>query len=152
MATIKITNSYGALDEQRLLTLEKKIGTSLPNDYREFLIQFNGGEPSPQGFWIIENYDGFCVHEFFGLNDGPEWLSLDRINNSELGLPESLLPIADDGLGDYVCLKITGDDFGAIFFVDHDQHPYEDRESFDGIIKLRESFSEFVSSLQVINE
>lgn len=152
MATINIANSYGALDEQRLLTLEKKIGVSLPNDYREFLIQFNGGEPVPEGVWIIEDVDGSCVHEFFGLHDDPKLLSLDCINNSEFGLPESLLPIAGDGLGDYVCLKVTGDDFGAIFFVDHEQHSYEDRESFEGIIRLKESFSEFISSLQVIEE
>jgi hypothetical protein len=152
MVTIANANPHGVLDAQRLREFEKKIGVALPYDYRDFLSQFNGGEPSPEGFWIVQEEDGSNVHEFLGLHNGPKWLSLDGTKNSELGIPESLLPIANDGLGNMVCLKITGNDFGAVFFVDHDQHPFENRESFEGITKLKGSFSEFLSSLQVLDE
>jgi hypothetical protein len=148
--TIKILdpNPYGPLSLERLESFEKFIQIKLPVDYREFLLQYNGGKPQPSGFWIHPYDDGDSVYQFLGLHDGPKGRSIDTCKGEELyGIPRSLLPIGDDGLGNSICLGLSESTYGEIFFLDHDEHPYHDPESPDGIIKLSNSFTEFCDSL-----
>ena len=51
---IENANPYGPLSEERLQAFEKKLGVTLPPDYREFLKRYNGGKPEPGGFWITK--------------------------------------------------------------------------------------------------
>lgn len=44
------SNKYGKLTERRLAKLEKQLGVRLPDDYRAFMLEHNGGRPEPQGF------------------------------------------------------------------------------------------------------
>lgn len=89
---IENANAYGALDEATLTKFEEKIGSQLPEEYREFLKRYNGGTPKPAGFWIEEGNDGignliclcirgdsegaiyFIDHEIYSPDD-PETLS-----------------------------------------------------------------------------
>ena len=48
LITRRLTNE-GASDES-LHRLETEVGSRLPEDYRAFLKEFNGGEPDPFGF------------------------------------------------------------------------------------------------------
>ncbi len=149
---IQNAHPYGMLSEDRLRAFEKKIGVTLPLDYREFLKQYNGGTPDPSGFWIQVDHDGSSVHQFYGLHDGPRWCSIDGYTNIEIGVPGKLLPIGDDGVSDFICLGIRDTEQGAVFFVDHEIHPYSEPNSFEGITKIANSFSEFLSSLREIPE
>jgi SMI1 / KNR4 family (SUKH-1) len=152
MVTIGNANPHGPLVEEMLHIFENKIGVQLPQDYRDFLSNYNGGVPDPSGFWITQGDDGSCVNQFYGLHNGPRWFSIDGCTNVEWGIPDMLLSIGDDGTGNLICLGIKGEQEGFIYFVDHEIHPYNNRESFDGISKLASSFSEFLSSLQVLPE
>jgi len=102
--TIKLTNPnpYGLLSQQRLNNFERSIKIRLPTDYRNFLLQYNGGNPVPSFFWIESKKDGSCAFEFYGLHDGPEHLSINTYKGKEhYGIPDSLIPIGDDGTGSF---------------------------------------------------
>lgn len=151
MITIRDANQYGPLLEERLQAFEKRLGVILPPDYREFLKRYNGGRPEPSGFWIRAGCDASEVHQFYGLHDGPKWFSIDCYTGVEqYGIPRGMLAIGNDGVGNTICIGIEGEKRGAIYFIDHEVHPYDKPDSFEGVIRLADSFSEFLSSLQII--
>ncbi len=153
LPTIQDPNPYGPLSEESLRKLERKIGVMLPPDYREFLRRYNGGRPEPDGFWIEKGSYSSGVHQFYGLHDGPAWLSIDTYAGPErYGVPEGLLPIGDDGIGNFICIGLVGEGRGAIYFIDHEIHPYAEPDSFEGVTEVAGSFSEFLSRLQKLSE
>ncbi len=148
---IKNANPYGILTEERLIDFEKRLGTSLPSDYRNFVLQYNGGVPEPAGFWVKENSFGDEVYLFYGLHNGPMWFSIDfSIGDEQYGIPKGLIAIGEDGGGNFICLGIEEGNKGDIFFLDHEIHPYDNPNSLDGITKLANSFSEFISNFREI--
>ena len=63
------SNEFGKLNTADLEAFERSLRTTLPEPYRKFLIQHNGGyvEGAPQ---IAE------VHGVYGLHNGPDHLRL----------------------------------------------------------------------------
>ena len=102
--------------------LETTIGRILPDDFKRFLMQFNGGRPEPNTYPLLgldKNPYG-VVHFFFGI-DGPiESYSLDWVYEVASGrIPDNLFPIACDDGGDLLCLSLYGDDAGSVVFWDY---------------------------------
>jgi hypothetical protein len=143
----------GPLSESSLAEFEQAYGLQLPPEYRAFLLEFNGGVPSPSFFWIVEPTDGSSVNQFYGLHDGPQPLSIHTYAGIErYGIPSHMLPIGDDGVGNSICVVARGRMAGEIHFLDHEVHPYDDPESTMGITRLASSFGEFLASLRVSPE
>ena len=96
MATILDPRPAGPTDALQLAALEKYIGHSLPKDYREFLLQFNGGRPDPNAFTLQSDYgeDEDVVHCFFPMRD----LALGEVEGTYEGLPTWPLHCAWDDL------------------------------------------------------
>jgi hypothetical protein len=148
MVKIVNANKYGSLSQEVLNEFEVSIHTQLPSEYRDFLLQHNGGKPIPSFFWIIPHEDGSSVNQFYGLYNEPEYLSIKIfIGKERYGIPESMLPIGDDGVGNYICMGISIENYGHILFLDHELHPFNEPNSPDGITKLKDSFTEFLNSL-----
>ena len=65
------------LSMEDLIKLEQKIGCTLPQDYRNFLIHHNGGEPEYQVLTIPDCHDETLVDRFLGIgrthDDIQEW-------------------------------------------------------------------------------
>ena len=145
---IRDPEPHGPLSQESLAQFEQAHGLTLPSDYREFLLEFNGGTPSPSSFWISAPADASGIQQFYGLHDGPSWLSIRTyVENPTIGVPTGMLPIGDDGVGDWICIGISGSRDGRIYFVDHEVHPFDDPESMEGITQLADSFKSFLASL-----
>lgn len=149
------------LSEVDITAFEKDIGTSLPDDYREFLQAVNGGWLG--GALLIsgttaegEPFDS-DLHHIGGLRSEPhmdlrnqraayqDWLAR---------IPRELIWIMDDSTGNAICLGIAGDARGKIYFWDHELEP--DLDETDGTIEgmgnislLAQSFASFFSGLQL---
>jgi cell wall assembly regulator SMI1 len=109
------------LDRSRLRAFEAQIGATLPEDYRAFLIAYNGGAVSRTHFHISEAEGDSTLASFYGLHDGPTWARLDAAFADYRGrIPAWLLPIAADEGGNAICLGLTGEDRGRIYFWDHE--------------------------------
>lgn len=155
---------HGPPSAKLLAAFEKQIGAKLPEDYKQFLRQHNGGKPEPNGFdfggqpWGVECF--FPLREFdpvefedIGFNDLPNWpvqcawedLQTDLkglyadcdLDNQGYQL-DRLLPIGTDGYSNYFCLVLEGDETGSLVFFDHET---------GCVTPLAASFSEFVSGL-----
>lgn len=132
-----------------IVKFEKKHNIHLPEDYKQFLLKYNGGSPKPNEYWDIEGNYSNSVNYFYGFCKCKKVLSLEENINSSV--PSQLLVIGDDGSTNLFCLGITQDIFGKIYFIDSGSYPYDKSFPNPGIRKLFNSFSSFIGSLTKIN-
>lgn len=103
--------------EAKVQELEEKYGITLPEQYREFLLKYNGGETPKTEFKIgKEDSD---VRAFFGLGDVAYSMSEEAY--LEDLVKKQLLPIATDSFGNYIAIGIEKKNYGKIYFCDHER-------------------------------
>jgi hypothetical protein len=142
---------------------EETLGHRLPDDYRAFLISCNGGYGRGyvqfRGPTARRNVIVACLNHVGGLRE-EKYYSLERAYQKyqvwEVRIPKDLIWIADDPYGNGICLGVSGTSRGRVFFWDHENEPDPNRwsgvvETADNVDLLANSFQEFVSGLQKVD-
>jgi hypothetical protein len=146
---ITMENPGPRLSESDISNLEMRLGMALPEQYRRFLLDFNGGTPTPDTV-DIEGLPGASadVQVFFGIgrpveSSGLEW------NMATLAerLKEGLLPIASDSGGSVFCLSLQGRNRGAVLYCDL-QSVFVDFESDPKLYPVASDFEAFLKRLR----
>jgi len=107
---------------EEIAGLEKTIGARLPEDYRQFLLAYG-----PSTFSALVNCTPAAEPLYFGwFFSAAEVLT--AIDGWEDALPESIIPIADDGGGNAFCLGVRGADAGKVYFHNHSAGWHADAE------------------------
>ncbi|RZK10710.1 MAG: SMI1/KNR4 family protein [Flavobacterium sp.] len=149
--------------EFEVTRFEKVIGFKLPNDYRNFLLNYRGGflgealiydfiENGENTIGGIESIYGFCENKDNSLYKYYKDYC-DDYKRMMLGM----IPIGDDGSGNYICLLLAKKDFGKIYFWDHEwevdfNDPEESQEAFRNCHWIADSFTEFTKSIRIYEE
>ena len=97
-----------------------RLGVTLPDQYRRFLLDFNGGTPTPDTV-DIKDLPGASadVQIFFGIGRSVESSDLEwNLATLAERLEEGLLPIASDSGGSVFCLSLQGRGRGAVLYCD----------------------------------
>ena len=128
--------------------LEANLKITLPSNYKNFLLKYNGGKPNPDCFPIegLKNNPYGGVRLFFGIDRDIQSNNIDWNYDVMRGrLPTGLLPIASNGSGDILCLALSDVDEGKLYFWDYygEQNP----PTFDNLYFIANSFGEFLDSL-----
>lgn len=136
------------LNDKDIATLEKMLNVNLPEVYKAFLKQNNGGRPTPKFFPILgfKNNPVGQVQDFFGIDDPVESCNLDWNYRTFLGrIPENLFPIACEDGGSLICLSLSGPDKDAVYYWDYygEAHP----PSYDNVYQIAGTFQGFLDSL-----
>jgi hypothetical protein len=134
--TVEIENPGPRLTPQHLTDVEAELGTKLPDDYRAFLLKYNGGRPVPDTV-DVENAPGTPtdVQTLFGI--GRQIESSGLVWNKQVladRLPEDCLPIACDSGGNLFCLA----EGGRVVYIDLDSPEpgkYLVADSFDAFLQ-----------------
>lgn len=113
---------HGPLKERRLLQFERRLGRSLPPAYRQFLLDCNGGIPRQPPADEV----GTPMYELFALYD--QAANDDSILSLDAALADlraetnrrDVVPIGQDLGGNYLCLELSGQGAGKVFFYDHE--------------------------------
>jgi len=152
MGTI-IVGAVLPVDEEELLGVERRTGVTIPPEYREFILSHNGGSPVPADFLIYDR-DGKVVDEdtvqgFYGVKTGVTYNDIERTYGMFLGrMPSTLLPIAEDPGGNQICICVSGEDIGKMFFWDHEKEVEEgETPTYDNVSFLANSLHEFLDAL-----
>jgi hypothetical protein len=118
--TALLTKKGPPLDDALVVKLEEAIGHRLPDDYRSFLLETNGGVPVPNGVVVRGWPDGSTdVQVLFGVNRTYEASRIEwcySILVAHVG--NDVLPIARDSIGNFFVMHLVGARRGAIEFVD----------------------------------
>lgn len=140
------------LSPHDILQVERRLGVTLPEDYKAFLFTHNGGRPNLDAFPIHGmpmNPNG-GIQKFYGII---RVMGASHIESSYSRLkgkiPPNLFPIACTDGGSEVCLSLWGDDQGAVYLWD-----WYDREippTYKNVYLIARSFQEFLDSIHSWN-
>jgi hypothetical protein len=137
----------------QLEAFEAEIGTTLPDDYRRFLLRSNGGSLGDK--YCFENDEAYVRASAVGGFQEPYSLRAARgcYQGHPVRIPRALVWIMEDPGGNAVCLGLTGKHRGRVYFWVHDEEP--DPDEWDGEVEtagnirlLADSFTEFVAGLR----
>jgi ankyrin repeat protein len=144
--SISIANAASALSEADIAAVEQQLRIKFPDEYREFLLRHNGGVPSPARFSLSERaaeagMEWGEVIRFYSVGDRTDLVDTYNITR-EVGLPTSLVPIADvdDQLnGGMLCISVAGKDCGRVYYRPEveagDDTVYGIAKSFDAFLR-----------------
>lgn len=121
--------------------LERRIGTSLPADYRQYLAEQNGGR--------LEN-NNEAAKTVFGLGDElPDYTNMADMLDTYAGrVPAWLLPVAQDEYGNLFAVSLRPEDNGSLWFWDHEEEADEgEPPAEDNIQRKADSWSQFLNQL-----
>lgn len=146
------------LSVQQLDNFEKKIRQKLPEDYRNFMIEHNGGTPSEDLVFdyidvVVEQENTTDIREFYIFYDS-ETSNYDDIvfiyktmTNDKI-IPAEMLPIGDDSLGNpFGILLSKGNDYGKIYLMNHETENSE--TGYLAMSKVADSFADFIKKLYI---
>ena len=147
MVEIKESNEFGRLPLIELEDFELVNEIKLPDDYRNFLLEFNGGVPSPN----LSPRPDTVVSYIFGMHNGQYYASLykhiDMFNNR---LPFGTFPIASDPFGNLFIMSVDPGGHGHIYFWDHEGEPeVQDGHYTENCSFVAYSFTEFLNNLAI---
>jgi hypothetical protein len=134
------------LDEASVVALERRLGTSLPSDYRRFLIESNGGVPLRRGFRSQASGQEWSINVIFGLTRPLASSNVQsNIEATSETRPAGQLPIAATDTGEFVLLSIGGRRPGAVSLWQWQEDDMASRARH--LHPLAPSFAEFLESL-----
>ena len=160
MRKLQFRERNQTISERDLAQLEKKLGASLPSDYRTLLLETNGGFVSRLNEYFPLRYQnaqsvfggGFLVENIFPVkdNDYPEG---ELWSNAEcfLGrIPKHTIPIARNAFGDLILLGVHEPAVDVVYAWDHEHEGFVKwKKEFRNVYKLSKSFADFVDNLTV---
>lgn len=143
--------------EAQIRAFEQSYGHPLPDDYRQFLLDVNGGQPDRAN----REFAHGVVNDLFSLDDTVNDSSdlTTRANRERASLPSrDLLFIGHDDGGNSLLLALAGEHRGEVWFMltDDDARPddanprvlWHDRRDMR---KLADSFEQFMRSLRPLS-
>jgi SMI1 / KNR4 family (SUKH-1) len=153
MRAIEMLKSNDPIPEERVRVFELSIGADLPSDYHNWILASNGGIPSGSNNFIHRDRFDPPLRSSVGV----QWfLSLDEIADARKTyghrIESDLIPIAEDGDGNLVCIALFGEERGRVFFWDHELEPaaFEllgETSYISNVTKIADDFSDFLNKL-----
>ncbi|HWO21739.1 MAG TPA: SMI1/KNR4 family protein [Kofleriaceae bacterium] len=138
-----------AVHESDVAAFEGRLGHRLPDDYRRFLLEVNGGRPDDTSC----QYKFGVINQFFSLNDPHTGRDLTAANKRPAIPSRQLLYVGVDGMGTRFLVALAGDQRGQVWIQDmanprpDDANPrvlWHDRRDLE---KLADSFEELMRTL-----
>ena len=146
MATIIYSKNPATLED--ISNFEKIIKGNLPNDYKDFLMKYNGGQPQPNSFrFFSDRNDGSSVDQFLSLGREKHSNLLNYYENYKDRIPSGFIPIAHDAGGNLIIMELKSNS-NRIYFWDH-EFEVDDGETpnMDNVYYINQSFTKFINDL-----
>ncbi len=123
-------------DDDKVTEMEEQYNIILPSQYKSFLSKYNGGYTPKTKFKIGKIASD--IRGFYGI--GNVKLSFSGIELGEW-VDRGFLPIASDSFGNYLLIGLDNNNYGKIFFWDHEAENPMDYlvENLDTFIKCCKS-------------
>jgi hypothetical protein len=129
---VRLAERGPGLGEARVASFERELGHHLPDQYRAFLLAYNGGRPlvnafTPRGAEAAGPDRDLELRRFLGVptapgaDDVPDYARLQPSKGHPFGLPDDVLDIAGDSGGNAFVIRLAGPRSGEILFIDHEE-------------------------------
>jgi hypothetical protein len=144
MRTIEMEDSQASLRAEDLQSFESRYGISLPKEYKQFLLQHNGGKPTPRRY---KTRDGRITSSWMWVYPLDEMIKDFETLCVGGMIPRNLLPIGLDPRRNRICISLYGQDQGVVYHWDLDSEEGEVKPSYDHMHPIADSFSAFLDGL-----
>ena len=146
--TFRLKRSFGTSSLESISKFEKKFDVVLPEDYKVFLLEHNGGVLDPNGCFIKGPDQFVPIGLLFGLLE-KKTRGFDLVHWAEEHLgdfPKGVVPIGGDCYANVIILGTSNAEHKGVFY--YDGRPIFRETSEDGnTYQVSESFTEFMSNL-----
>src|SRR5690349_9746159 len=142
---IRDSNKFGKIRVEDIADFEEANEIKLPADYKQFLIDHNGGAPYPNVSPEVRS----DVQWIYGMVLEPYYASLfQHIDMFQKRIPSWYFPIANDSGGNLYLMSLYHENHGTIAFWNHEDETEGDADQYFGNMKfVANSFTEFLSQL-----
>lgn len=144
---------YGRATQEAVNSFEKHVDFEIPVDYKQFLLECNGGTTTTQnGKFYVEALDTLVsLDVLYGLDIDNEQLDLQKLHEEyKEALHTNCIIVGSDKSAGKILL-INNDEEKGIYF--WDQGWFADPSSQDeNIYKIAESFKSFIEGLKIPEE
>jgi hypothetical protein len=116
---LRIDGANAPASNDDIRRLETTLGHTLPDDFKRFLAQYNGGIPYNNTFDVpsaiySKFLYSFVIARFMGINPKGQDDILRTRDNLKDQLPPGAIPVAIDRFRNFMCLLPGGD--GVVFY------------------------------------
>lgn len=143
---IEFDTANEPISEECLADFEKRYGITLPEQYKHFLRQHNGGRPV-LGEFIVPNWGDSIPNNFYGIGSGDIYNIERCISSFGDVIPAEMIPIADDPGGNQICIGVVGSARGRIYFWAHDD--WDDDDNPSAPVEIAPSLDEFFRACEI---
>lgn len=153
---VEFSETEKSINISQIEEVEKFVGLRFPFQYKNHLLRFNGGRCNPNIFNFIENgkATNSDIDWFLAIYEGEsdnlkEYIEIYKIE--EKRLPHHILPIAHDSGGNLICISCGEEDYGKIYFWDHESevdYSLSDDTDYSNLYFIANSFDEFLANLE----
>src|ERR1700732_179109 len=128
MKELDMEKPRSPLRREDITRVERELGVVFPEDYRQFLLRYNGGRPKPDLFRIeAAGPEWDDIMNWFYCIDKGDLHDLAKKNETFRGrMPREMLAIGNDPLGNQICLAVKGPKKGSVYFWDHENEAPDD--------------------------
>lgn len=174
---VPIGITFVPVTEEEFTSIETVLGVTLPIDYRDFVgeygasafgesVQFRLLETDPvhpvQSLLgtPIPRYEEGHLSAFYGGKEAGTYSLANALEAYKRRMPDTMIPIADDGGGNQICFGIKGKEHGKVYYWDHHNEwdeqdfledygePMPADVKFQNVYLIAESFEDFIRRLE----
>ena len=146
-----LMNKEGPATKQDLERLERLLGQSLPQEYRQLLLVANGAE-FKNAYIRLDNKRGDWITSYDPWDNVKSQLDTllkhDNKNNLFVQHQEHLLPIAITSRGNQIFIGISSVYRDKIFITDQDDNVSEDERTVFPVYQIADTLTGFLQLLQ----
>lgn len=133
---------------EAISAFEASIGKTLPEPYKRFLQEQNGGRPFRSTYKIPRH--GEAGVNFYGINLAEEYNDLySAMCMYEGRIPSDFIPIGHDPGGNLICLQLEANH--AVYFWDHEEEKDDDDPEpadMSNMYFIADGFEKFINELE----
>lgn len=127
---------------EELQKVEERSGFCLPEDYKRFILKFNGGIPDAQFFSCV-GWGGGSISKFYPITPDDQLYLSDYIDC----IPRGLLCIGEEEGGNNIHIAVIGKNKGKVYYQHHEVGSDDVEPSFRDVFLIAKNFDDFLNEL-----
>lgn len=152
--SINFEYSFEPTNILKIKEFESKYNIVLPEDYKKFLLENNGGKPSTRRFETADGKHTSSLMLLFPLaaDKEPNLVSVYKEFNMEGLIHSDFLAIGNDPIENKICICVKGNDIGSIYYWSLDMEEFDENEyvpSYKYMSLVAKNFNDFINGLFV---
>lgn len=118
---MRFKRQHRPVTRQQMADFERERGIRLPDGYRQFLLDYNGGYAPDPGYLDVPGWNETVLQAFLGVDTGGSY-SFARENFHDLSpwLDQHFFPFAEDPGGQVFVIDLRQKTYGKVYVRDHD--------------------------------